>query len=275
MEKGLYPSHLDDPIRIELAVSYLKHEFRKLLWRVPENHWPVIDKDISAWMESPQLNTPRDFWNGFHGIAMGFKLKIGLIYFVTAENIIWKKETIPLEKLTFGIEFPPTQAVKSGILSVKEVAQFYHNPKNIKIKEKQKKITEAFSQGTLPRDEDPIIVTEKMVEEKEVLSVYEGNGRLVKAILEEKERLPAFVGRFTTKEKKPRNYWMPTSVLMEILYFARDAFEKEDKVLFQAHLKVLKNMLAKSESAVYELKNRALTNKQPFRSEVLKLLNLV
>jgi len=274
MEKSLYPSHLDDPIRIELAVSYLQHEFRKLLWRVPEDHWPAIDKDISAWMKSPQLNTPRDFWNGFHGVCMGFKLKIGLIYFVTAENIQWRKEAIPVEKLTFGIEFPPTQEVKKGILPAREVVQFYSGPKNKKIREKQKKITEAFSQGTPPRDDDPIIVTEKMVDEKEVLSVYEGNGRLVKAILEEKERLSAFVGRFTTKEKKPRNYWMPTSVLMEILYFAREAFERKDGESFKNYMAVLRDLLAKSESAVYELKIRALTNKQPFRSEVLKFLNL-
>ena len=274
MKKGIYPSHLYNPIRIELAVSYLQHEFRKLLWRVPENHWPAIDQDIAAWMKSPQLNTPRDFWNGFHGIAMGFKLKIGLIYFVTAENIQWRKEAIPVEKLTFGIEFPPTQRVKKGILAAKIVSRFYQDLKNKSVKEEQKQITEQFSQGTPSRDEDPIIVTEKMVDEKEVLSVYEGNRRLFKAILDEKKRLSAIVGRFTTKEKKLRNYWIPTSVLMEILYFAREAFERKDGEGFKNYMAVLRDLLAKSESAVYELKNRALTNKQPFRSEVLKFLNL-
>jgi hypothetical protein len=82
-------------------------------------------------------------------------------------------------------------------------------------------------------------------------------------------------GRFTSKEKKPLNYWIPTSILMEVLYFAKEAFEKKDKELFQAHLKVLKNMLSHSQSAVYELKERALIGKKDFQAEVLKCLNLL
>lgn len=274
MEKRNYPSHIYDPVRIELAVAYIQHEFKKLFWRVPESHWRAIEKDIADWMKSPHLNNPRDFWNGFHGIAMGFKLKIGLIYFVTAENITWKKKEIPIKKLTFGIEFPPTQEIKPGILSAKEVSQYYNEPKNRKIREKKKEITENFSQGTPPRDDDPIIITEKIVDGKNVFSVYEGNRRLIKAILEGEKKLLAFVGRFTTKEKKPRNYWIPTSVLMEIVYFAKETFEKEDKASFQHYMGVLKDMLTKSESAVYELKERALIGKKEFKDEVLKSLGL-
>ncbi|MEM2145785.1 MAG: hypothetical protein QW279_10515, partial [Candidatus Jordarchaeaceae archaeon] len=95
MDKKIYPKHIYEPIRIEIATSYIKHEFRKLLWRIPEKYFEKIDKDIKSWMNSPELATPRDFWNGFHGIAMGFKLKIGLIYLVTAENIKWSKRQFP------------------------------------------------------------------------------------------------------------------------------------------------------------------------------------
>ena len=275
MQKRVYPPHIYDPIRIELAVSYIQHEFRKLLWRVPENQWQAIDRNIADWMNSPQLNTPRDFWNGFHGICMGFKLKIGLIYFVTAENVAWKKKNIPIKDLHFGIEFPPTQAVKPGVLSAKEVIQFYTDPKNKKIRKEQKQSTERFSKGTAPRDDDPIIVTEKIIDKKEVLSVYEGNRRLIKAILEDKRTILAFVGRFTSKEKEQKNYWIPTSILMEIIYFAKLAFEREDEVSFQHYMAVLQDMLAKSESAVYEVKERALIGKKAFREEVLKSLCLI
>lgn len=270
-----YPSHIYNPVRIEAALSYIKHEFRKLLWRIPQNQWPMIDRDIADWMNSPHLNTPRDFWNGFHGICMGFKLKIGLIYFVTAENISWKKEEVPIRDLFFGIEFPPTRVIKPGVLSANEVVRFYANPKNRKIKEKEQKVSESFSKGTPLRDEDPIIVTEKIIDEKDVLSVYEGNRRIIKAILEDRKTILAFVGRFTSKEKEPKNYWIPTSVLMEILYFAKEAFERKDKESFQHYMAVLQDMLANSESAVYELKERALTSRQPFRNEVLKAINLI
>ncbi len=275
MEKRIYPSHIYDPVRIELAVSYVQHELKKLFWRVPKSHWQTIEKDIADWMKSPHLNNPRDFWNGFHGIAMGFKLKIGLIYFVTAENITWRKEEIPVEKLTFGIEFPPTQEVKPGILSAKEVSQYYNKAENKKAKEGQKKLAIDFAKGTPPRDDDPIIAAEKLVDEKEVMSVYEGNRRLILAILEGWKTMPAFVGRFKTKEREPKNYWIPTSILMEIIYFAKEAFEKKDEESFQNYMGVLKDMLAKSESAVYELKERALIGKREFKDEVLKSLNLL
>jgi len=275
MKKRNYPSHIYDSVRAELAVSYIQHEFRKLLWRVPENHWQAIDKDIADWMDSPQLDNPRDFWNGFHGICMGFKLKIGLIYFVTAENVNWKRGNIPVEDLFFGIEFPPTQVIKPGLLSAKEVIKFYADPENRKIREKELKITRSFSKGTPPRDKDPIIVTEKIVDGKVVLSVYEGNRRLIKAILEKKEVIPAFVGKFTSQEKEPKNYWISTSILMEIIYFAREAFERGDSESFQHYMAVLKDMLAKSESAVYELKERALIGKKTFREKILKELKLI
>lgn len=269
-----YPPHIYDSVRIKVATSYIKHELRKLLWRVPKIQWPAIDKNVADWMNSPWLATPRDFWNGFHGICMGFKLKIGLIYFVTAENITWKKEEIPVEELTFGVDLQQTRLVKPGVLSAREVIEFYADPKNKKIKEEQKKFTESF-QTKAPRSENPIIVTQKSVDGKDVLSVYEGNWRMIKAILEDKKTITAFVGRFTSEKKELRNYWIPTTILMEILYFAKEAFEKEDKQLFQHHMEVLKNMLVKSESAIYELKERALIHKQPFRNEVLKALDLL
>lgn len=61
---------------------------------------------------------------------------------------------------------------------------------------------------------------------------------------------------------------------MDYLYFARQAYERKDKVLFKKYTATLKDMLTFSESGVYEMKERALTRKQPFRNEVLKALNL-
>lgn len=275
MQKRAYPPHIYDPIRIELAVSYLQHEFRKLFRRVPEKYWPAIDKDIADWMNSPLLNTPRDFWNGFHGICMGFKLAIGLIYFVTAENIVWKKEKISVESLNFGIEFPPTRLIKSGALSAKEVSEFYFSPKNKRIKEEQRKVIKRLSWGTPPRDKDPIIVAEKILDDNIVLSIHEGNWRLIKAILEEKKTVLVYIGRFTSQEKSPRNYWVPTSIIYELLNFAKEAFKRKDKKSFQHYMGALRDILSKSEIAAYELKERALTGKKSFREEVLKSLCLI
>ena len=75
-----YPTHIYDPIRVEVANAYIKREMRKYLPSVrTRDVWKNIDRDIDQWFENNQnIAKIRDYWNGFHGIAMGFKLKNGL-----------------------------------------------------------------------------------------------------------------------------------------------------------------------------------------------------
>lgn len=269
-----YPDHIYDKVRQEVAITYVKHEFRKLLWRVPEDHWEAIDRDISDWVNSPELAIPRDFWNGFHGICMGFKLKIGLIYFITAKNVTWSKKVIPFSKLWFGVEFDQTGVVGEGKQSVEIVSQFYNDPQNQKLKADWLKLVTEKSSGTAPRDEHPIIVVQRERDNQMIYSVYDGNRRVAKAMLEERDNIEAFVGEFT-EGAAPMNYWIPTTILMESLLFAQQAYDRGDKVLFGKYMAVLQDMLSQSESARYELKERALTSQQPFRDKVLKSLNLL
>lgn len=271
-----YPKHIYDLDRQEIVISYVKHELRKLFWRVPRDCWKKIDSDVSDWIKSPSeasINAPRDFWNLFHGICMGYKLKIGLIYFVTAENVAWEKTRVSISDLWFGTDLDQTRVVGEGKLSAEQVMAFYNDPKNKKIKVDKMAFTMEKSSGTAPRDYHPIIVTQKKRDTRMIYSTYDGNRRLVKAILEGKEEIEAFVGSLTSGEQ-PKNYWIPTTILMENLLFARWAHERDDKKLFNKYMAVLRDMLSFSESAKYELKERALTGGQPFRGEVLKILEL-
>jgi len=271
----VYPRHIYEPIRAEIAKSYIKHEFRKLLWRIPEKYFEKIDKDISDWLISPELAIPRDFWNGFHGIAMGFKLKTGLIYSVTAENLNWEKIKYPVEKLWFGVEQRETRLIREGRLSAKEVKNYYSKKENESEKEKFLKLNRKLSEETSPRDHHPIIATQSIENDQLVYSVHDGNRRLAKAILEDKKNILTYLGTYKSKEKKPINYWIPTGLLMDNLLFAKIAQEQQNKQLFTHYMKILKDMLEKSENAVYEMKERALTKKQPFRNDVLKALDLL
>jgi len=97
---------------------------------------------------------------------------------------------------------------------------------------------------------------------------------LAKAILEGKGKILTYLGEYKTPEKFPMNYWIPTSILMDVLFFARQAYKQEDKKLFEKYMVILKDMLSKSGSAIYEMKERAITKKQPFRNDVLKALDL-
>lgn len=270
----VYPKHIYEPIRIQIATDYMKHEFRKLLWRVPVKYWGVIDKDISDWMISPEFANPRDFWNLFHGISMGFKLKIGLIYLVTAENIKWSKKEFPVSELWFGVEQRETKRIRNGRLSAKEVVEFYSKKENKADKKKFLELNYKLSNETPPRDDHPIIAIQRFEGENLIYSVHDGNRRLAKAILEGKEKILTYTGKYKTKEKFPKNYWIPTSILMEILFFARQAYEKKNNKLFNHYITTLKDILHKSESAIYEIKERALTSEQPFRNGVLEALGL-
>lgn len=272
MIKG-YPPHIYELVRVEVATTYIKHEFRKLFGGVTENYWDKIDKDISGWISSSELANPRDFWNGFHGICMGFKLKIGLVYAITAENISWTRKQFPVNNLWFGTELQQTKLAGEGKLSAEKIAKFYFDPANEALRKEQLEFTLGLSKDAVPRDDHPIIAVQNRREGEIIYPTFDGNRRLIKAILEGKDTIDAFVGEFTSGDKY-LNYWISTTLLMENLYFAKDAYDGGDRELFEKYMDVLKHMLSCSQSAVYELRERALTGKQSFKDDVLKALKL-
>lgn len=255
-----YPKHLSGKIREEVAVNYLKHELKKI--------FPSINnEEISSILERGcGLSFPRDFWNGVHGIGMGFKLHIGLIYLLTAENIMWTKEKLNIEDLYFGTERKNTETI--GSKSIKKLIEFYKEHPEEKSAAK-KNLIDGWVQVN-NSELDPIIVNDK----NEGLAVYEGHNRVEKIMLDDKKIVEAYVGRYTTKIKRPQNYWLPTSLLMDNLFYVYQAIENEDEELFAAQIKVLKNMLQYSESGKIEFRERALTSKPEIREKIITALEL-
>ena len=269
-----FPPHLSEPIRIQIATSLLQHEFRKLLWLTPPDYFDKIDPNLDKLFSCPELHNPRDFWNGFHGVTMGYKLK-NLIYFLTAQNIRWSKKDIPISQLHFGVELNPTTTViATGSLPAQQVIDFYHQPKNQKLKQQYLKKIQQTLNHTPPRHSQPIFVIPKKHQDKYYPTVHDGNGRLAKAILTDKKAISAFIGQYTTKVKKPRAYWIPTSFLMDLLYFTYQALDSKDEKLFQSHINTLKHIISHSSFVKKEFINRALTPRQPHRQKILQALKL-
>ena len=254
-----YPKHLDQKIRTEVAISYLKHELRKLFPSISE-------PEIEGLIVNKNLAIPRDFWNGVHGIGMGFKLHIGFIYLLTAENISWSYETIDVRSLSFGVDRDLTKMADSR--SVVKVLEFLEaNPS-----EYEKYFIE-FKKTWVDdkkRETDPIIVFEK----KDGLAIYEGNGRLEKLILDNREKTQGYVGRYTTSEKRPLNCWLPTSLIMDLLLFVYQAIDEDNQDLFKSQINVLRNMLRDSESGKKEFIERALSSKKEYREPILTALGI-
>ncbi|MFA5894681.1 MAG: hypothetical protein WC851_02805 [Candidatus Shapirobacteria bacterium] len=254
-----YPKHLGEKIRTKVATSYLKHELRKLFPSISE-------PEIEGLIVNKNLAIPRDFWNGVHGVGMGFKLHIGFIYLNTAENISWSFETIDIKSINFGVDRDLTRM--AGSRSVEKIVEYLRaNPKTYD------KYLEEFKMNWVEdkqRETDPIIICEK----KDGLAIYEGNGRLEKLILDNREKTKGYVGRYTTSEKRPLNYWLPTSLIMDLLLFVYQAIEEDDQDLFESQIKVIRNMLRDSESGKKEFIERALSSKKEYREPILTALGI-
>lgn len=231
-----YPKHIYEPIRQEVAVAFVKRELKKILPSIEEGQWPEVGKDIKNWFsDSSTLYPVRDFWNGVHGIMMGFRLIDHLLSFITAENIVWTKESVPPDELVT--------------------------------------LAEANSDDVRDGDE-PIIVTQKRIEGVDRLVVYDGNNRANKAKAEGRKTVTAYVSRFKGKSRKPENYWLPTSLLMEISHFAKKVYESKDEEKYKCYVSIFSDMLNSSESARYEMKNRVIPTESEYKKRVLSDLGL-
>lgn len=274
MEREVYPKHLYEQIRREIGVDYVRHELRKYLPSVKGEVWKRIDQDIEGWFdEAPFLYPVRDFWNGVHGIMMGFKLYSHLLNFITGENVRWTKEEIELELLNFGTV---NSLVKEMVPEGNEVRLAMSGYlKNERLRKSHLEEMQKWYEITEERSTNPIIVTQKRIEGKDKLVVYDGNGRTTLAVLEGRRKILAYVGRFVDERRQPENYWLPTSLLMEIVHFVKKAKEMGDDNLYDSYVRVLRDMLDRSESGRYEMLNRVVSKGSKFYDEFMGDLDLI
>lgn len=273
MEREVYPKHLYEQIRREIGVDYVRHELRKYLPSVKGEIWRRIDQDIEGWFdEAPFLYPVRDFWNGVHGIMMGFKLYSHLLNFITGENVRWTKEEIELELLSFGTVNSLVREVVPEGDDVRLAMRGYL--KNEKLRKSHLEEMQKWYEITEERSTNPIIVTQKSIEGKDKLVVYDGNGRTTLAVLKGRGKILAYVGRFVDERRQPENYWLPTSLLMEIVHFVKKAKEMGDDNLYDSYVRVLRDMLDRSDSGRYEMLNRVVSKGSKFYDEFMGDLDL-
>lgn len=273
MEREVYPKHLYEQIRREIGVDYVRHELRKYLPSIKGEVWKRIDQDIEGWFdEAPFLYPVRDFWNGVHGIMMGFKLYSHLLNFITGENVRWTKEEIELELLSFGTVNSLVREVVPEGDDVRLAIRGYL--KNERLRKSHLEEMQKWYEITEERSTNPIIVTQKSIEGKDKLVVYDGNGRTTLAVLKGRGKILAYVGRFVDERRQPENYWLPTSLLMEIVHFVKKAKEMGDDNLYDSYVRVLRDMLDRSESGRYEMLNRVVSKGSKFYDEFMGDLDL-
>lgn len=265
-----YPKHLSEGIRIQIARDYIKQDLRKILPGVREKEiWFGIDSEVDGWFDpSSPVAGLRDFWNRFDGIAMGGKLKVGLIQVLTAENLQWQRvEQLPLDEYLAsggGLGYiDPT--LDKRRLRVSELREFTRQTEHTDIVNQWRKIFAEQAATSESRDEFPILVVEELEDGESILSIHDGNRRMAQAVLNGQTSIRAYVGKYTTADKKPRNFWLPTSFLMEIVKEAEILATEE---AYQNTLELLKAYRPLSESGRYELLERVLIGSNPVRQRL-------
>lgn len=257
-----YPKHISEKIRSDLAISYLKHELRKI--------FPSIDDtEVENIFDNKELTIPRDFWNGLHGVSMGFKLK-NIVYLATAENVIWTHKIVNINELQFGVELQQTKVLRPGKVFARELIEYY--ARELDIQKQQLEFTKQIRGDDSQRESDPIIALSKNEAERPVISVHDGNGRLVRHILEGKDKISAYIGCQDGNVLK--NYWIPTQIFIDFLFFVYQAINNNDEVLFGKQIAVLKDIINKSESGRVEFLERALSSNEKYRKPIIASLGL-
>jgi len=203
-------THLIESARINLACDYLVHEFRKIFRSITYQKAYDVIKHLAPNSKSDDV-TIRDFWNLFCSLSAGWRLK-ELHNIVTAENIVWEKQEIPIQFLEPGTPLGWMKGINP--YNFRKVVHYLQDNKE-KLPEWIKNNEEKRGNRAEGDENDPIIVIKK----NDIFKVEDGNSRLKRKIEnwvnEGKVTSPPLITAWVGDSKgKPKNSWKPTSSLM-------------------------------------------------------------
>lgn len=252
--------HLYEPLRQKIAIRYAQHEMRKLLPQLRDaNLWRSVDTQIADWSEKLSI---KNFWNGIHGISMGFRLK-SLVPLITSLNIRWTEKDIPTEELWFGGQFGPIKSL--GVLeSGVAVKNSIFLPEHRDLLAQTKQILIEKSEKTAPRDKFPIFTVRK----KNKLRVIDGNRRLLQAIVNKQEKIKAFVGE-PVVEPPLFEHWTPTSLLVDLVFWHKRQFQMGRNTT-EAIARTIAELIRDSSAGRYEFAHRAIHRDDKIHTELLQ-----
>lgn len=252
-----YLPHLSDPLRHSIAVRYIQHELRKLFPSLRgAAEWRTIDVDVKHWFnQNPTLAPIRDFWNGVHGISMGFKLK-HIAPWLTSLHLAWREEDIPIDDCSFGSTLDEIAAIGDRPTAA-AVRTWYFDPEHRQPLAAARRAHEERSTQTMPRDHFPIFV----IRREGIFRVHDGNRRLLRAILFEQPIIRAIVGE-PHGEPVLFEHWVPTSLLLDLVTFHRYTL-KLGRAITESTAEVLVTLVEHSSAGRRELAERCVVQSNP------------
>ncbi|MBU4142857.1 hypothetical protein KJ590_02550 [Patescibacteria group bacterium] len=256
----IFLPHLYEPFRRKIAIRYAQHELRKLLPQLRgRSQWELIDKQVEQWDKNFSF---QNFWNGIHGLSMGFALK-SLVPWITSLNIKWEEKNVPIMELWFGGKFWTIGRLKNAE-SAAAVKEQVFQTENEGLLKKTKKLIKEKAVESAPRDDFPIFTVRK----EGKLRVIDGNRRLLQAIVRGKSAIRAFVAE-PVAEPSLHEHWVPTSLLVDLVFWHKHQFQ-----IGRDTTKALANVIAKlilnSSAGRSEFLNRAVHHDDKIHMRLLR-----
>lgn len=201
-EHRIYPDHLYDPTRRQIAVELLEKEINKQLLGDTQD----VNLDVRSWLDKMDEHT---FWNAIEGFMGGTMLK-PIVHFLTAENYSWSQMEIPVRDIQLSSKLTQLDALsglQSDQLQLSAIqAQLALNPEE---HARQVEAVQSFSKS-YDQDAYPIIAVEK----EGGPMVMDGNRRALQSLLLGRATINAWYCR--TNNEQPRNFWYPIDDMMRL-----------------------------------------------------------
>lgn len=266
-DNKIFPPHLYEPLRRRIAVQYIQHEWRKLFPQLRGKElWQSIDNQIADWYEMLSI---RNFWNAVHGITIGFRLT-SIVPWITSLNVKWEEKEVPFSELYFRGKFGPISSLKVDSPDfVDSVKKAIFLPENIKVLEKTRQYFESHKNDTEPRSDSQIFVVRKNGK----LRVIDGNGRTLKAIVEKKDSIRAFVGE-PVAEPALYEPWVPTSLLVDLVFWNK-RHSQSGRDTTETTAKMIAELIQDSSAGRIEFAERAVHHDDEIHMRLLDMVKKI
>lgn len=229
----IYPEHIYDPIRKQIAEELLQKELSKLFPNIDPN---LLLDSIQDWSLNPDKyhleDATRDFWNIFAAHMEAIKLKPSFTGFVTAANYSWERRTINPRDIR--LSSPLDQILKIPGLTWQHgmtVGEVIDTAAAASVIDEQQKLNDTHS--TDNQDRYPIIVRAS----DDGLQVMDGNRRALRAALYDKPDIDAWIG--TCDNPQPKDFWVPVNDLFQLAKLYRVARNEQEKLAARNALEIL------------------------------------
>lgn len=252
----IYPAHIYDDLRRKIATELVGKEIAKILDAENDAQLAQHRQAVGDLYEGQQgVYAPvHDFWSLVEMVLHVKKKELPEL--LTAQNVTWKKEDLPIEQL--HITWMPFLEQRQDVFGPKpwQVADiqriFFQKPELFEEAKVQQRETVGEQQHNFDQSDEPIA----LVYRHGNMELIDGNGRLYRALLGGKDAISCYVGRM--KGAMPINYWISSGSLKQFCLEVR-GYADVDLEGFANGLSYLRTKLRNNTIALinYELFLRA------------------